>query len=128
MSQTMPSHVTELEVKNFDSPDERRRPPRAEIDVVTVSHQTVGRFTFQPGWRWSDSIKPIVGTDTCQVTHVGYCLAGTLEVQMASGEKASVTAGDTYTIPPGHDAWVPGDETFVGLEFMSAAQFGTHTS
>jgi quercetin dioxygenase-like cupin family protein len=127
MSATTPTGVTELAVKNFSSPDEIRRPPNAEIDVVTVSQQTIGRFTFEPGWRWSESIKPIVGTDSCQVTHVGYCLAGSLEVELTSGEKATVHAGDTYTIPPGHDAWVVGDETFVGLEFMSAARFATHT-
>src|SRR4051794_32878100 len=114
--------ITELQAKSFSSPDEVRRPAHAEIAMVTVDHQKVGRFTFEPGWRWSESIKPTAGTDSCQATHLGYCLAGSLEVQLTTGEKSTVTAGYAYTIPPGHDAWVVGDETFVGLEFVSAAE------
>ncbi|GAA2203650.1 cupin domain-containing protein [Sinomonas flava] len=115
--------VTTLNVKSHDDPDEKRRPDKSEIDLVTVGDYTIGRFTFSPGWSWSGCIKPVVGTDSCQNNHVGYCVAGTLEVQLTSGETATITAGSSYTIPPGHDARVVGDETFVGLEFVSAATF-----
>ncbi|MDQ0261101.1 cupin domain-containing protein [Sinomonas atrocyanea] len=115
--------VTSLNVKSHDDPDEKRRPDKSEIDLVTVGDYTIGRLTFAPGWRWSDCIKPVAGTDTCQNNHVGYCVSGTLEVRLATGESATITAGSSYTIPPGHDAWVVGEEKFVGLEFLSAAVF-----
>ncbi len=115
--------VTSLNVKSHDDPDEKRRPDKSEIDLVTVGDYTIGRFTFAPGWRWSECIKPVVGTDSCQNNHVGYCVAGTLEVHLTNGETATITAGSSYTIPPGHDAWVVGDSAFVGLEFLSAASF-----
>ncbi|MDP9884507.1 quercetin dioxygenase-like cupin family protein [Sinomonas atrocyanea] len=115
--------VTSLNVKSHDNPDEKRRPDKSEIDLVTVGDYTIGRLTFAPGWRWSECIKPVAGTDTCQNNHVGYCISGTLEVHLATGESATITAGSSYTIPPGHDAWVVGDETYVGLEFLSAAAY-----
>ncbi|GAB3273030.1 cupin domain-containing protein [Sinomonas notoginsengisoli] len=115
--------VTTLAVKSHNTPDEKRRPDKSEIDLVTVGDYTIGRLTFEPGWRWSECIKPVAGTESCQNNHVGYCVAGTLEVRLNSGETATITAGDSYTIPPGHDAHVVGDEKFVGLEFLSAASF-----
>lgn len=65
-----------LEVKSHDNPDEKRRPEKTEVDLVTVSDHTIGRFTFAAGWRWSDCIKPVVHTDSCQNNHVGFCVAG----------------------------------------------------
>lgn len=115
--------VTSLTVKSLNDADEKRRPDKSEIDVVTVGDYTVGRLTFAPGWRWSECIKPVAGTDSCQNNHLGYCVAGTLEVHLVTGETATITAGDAYTIPPGHDALVVGDEKFVSLEFMSAANY-----
>lgn len=115
--------VTTLTVKSHDDPDERRRPDKSEIDIVDLGEYTLGRFTFEPGWRWSECIKPVVHTDSCQSNHVGYCVSGSLEVRLESGESISIKAGDSYTIPPGHDAWVVGEERFVGLEFLSAATY-----
>jgi len=115
--------VRSLEVKSHDSPDEARRPTKSEIDVVTVDDYTIARFTFEPGWRWSESIKPIAKTDSCQNNHVGYCVSGSLEVHTSDGGTATISAGDSYAVPPGHDAWVVGDEPFVGLEFLSAASY-----
>ena len=119
-----PIKVTSLARKSHDEPDESRRPEKSQIDVVTVGDYTIGRFTFEPGWRWSDCIKPVAKTESCQNNHVGYCVSGSLEVRLESGETVTLTPGDSYTIPPGHDAWVVGDEAFVGLEFVSAAGFG----
>ena len=115
--------VHSLETKSFDQPDEKRRPEKTEVDVVTLGEQTLGRFTFQPGWRWSETFKNVVHTDSCQNNHVGICVSGTLTVQMVDGTRATIKAGDAYTIPAGHDAWVENDEVFVGFEVMSAATF-----
>ena len=78
----------------------------------------VGRYTFQPGWKWSECVKPAVGTDSCQVEHVGYCIAGKVHVSYADGIEADITAGEVYRIGPGHDAWVVGNEPMVSVEFQ----------
>jgi hypothetical protein len=120
----MPANtVSSLESRSFDEPDEKRRPDKTEVDVVSVSGYTLGRFRFQPGWRWSDCIKPVVKTDSCQNNHVGLCTSGTLTVELSDGTRATIKTGDSYSIPPGHDAWVEGDEPFVGYEFLSAAEY-----
>ncbi|MGO4103683.1 cupin domain-containing protein [Leifsonia sp. YAF41] len=118
--------VTQLEVKSHDAPDEHRTAERTRIEVNHLGEYSVGRFTFEPGWRWSDCIKPIVDTDSCQNNHVGYCISGTLEVQTDAGARAVITAGDSFSIPPGHDAYVVGDHDFVSLELLSAPDFAVH--
>lgn len=115
--------VTQLQVKSHNSPDESRRPDKTTVDVVTVGDYTVGRYTFEPGWTWAECIKPVVGTDACHMSHVGYCVSGTLDVETTDGGKISISAGDSYTIPPGHNARVVGDQPFQGIEFLSAADF-----
>ncbi|GLB69036.1 cupin domain-containing protein [Arthrobacter mangrovi] len=120
----MPANtVSSLESRSFDEPDEKRRPDKSEVDVLSVSGYTLGRFRFQPGWRWSDCIKPVVKTDSCQNNHVGICTSGTLTVELSDGSRATIKAGHSYSIPPGHDAWVEGDEPWVGYEFLSAAEY-----
>lgn len=116
--------VTQLEVKSHNSPDEVRRPEKTVVENVTVGDYTIGRLTFEPGWSWADCIKPLAQTESCQLNHVGYCVAGTLEVETTDGKKISISKGDSYTIPPGHNAWVVGDETYSAIEFVSAAEFG----
>ena len=115
--------VTNLESKSFSEPDEKRRPPKTEVDIVSLGGTTLGRFTFEPGWRWSETVKTVVHTDSCQVNHLGVCAAGTLTVQMVDGSQMTIHAGDAYSIPAGHDAWVEGSETYVCYEVMSAAEF-----
>ena len=121
---SMPVAVTRLEAKSHDAPDEVRSPAKTRIDVVRLEGFTIGRFTFAPGWRWSECIKPVVGTDACQNSHVGYAVSGRIRIRMADGSEQVIETGDSYTIPPGHDAWVDGDEPFVAIEVMSAEQFG----
>jgi quercetin dioxygenase-like cupin family protein len=118
-----PVAVTRLEVKSHGSPDEVRTPNKTRVEVVRLEGFTIGRFNFEPGWRWSECIKPVVKTDSCQVSHVGYAVSGRLTVRMKDGTQKTIVAGDSYTIPPGHDAWVEGNERFVGLEVMSAEQY-----
>ncbi|HEY7032938.1 MAG TPA: cupin domain-containing protein [Thermomicrobiales bacterium] len=122
-----PVAVTRLEAKSHDAPDEVRSPAKTRIDVVRLDGFTIGRFTFEPGWRWSECIKPVVGTDTCQNSHVGYAVSGRIRIRMADGSEQVIRAGDSYTIPPGHDAWVEGDEPCVAIEVLSAEQFGKPT-
>ena len=117
---TTPVGVTKFQVKSHDSPDEVRKPDKTRVEVVQFDGYTIGRFNFEPGWRWSQCIKPIVKTDQCQLSHVGYVVAGRIKVRMQDGTERTISAGESYTIPPGHDAWVEGDQPFVGIEVMSA--------
>ncbi len=107
--------------KSFGSPDERRTPDKTEVEVVDLGSVKAARMTLQPGWRWSECIKPIVGTETCQVHHEGMVAAGQLHVRHDDGTEIEIGPGDAYVIEPGHDSWVVGSEVFVGYEFDSNA-------
>lgn len=115
-----PVSVTKFQVKPHSSPDEVRAPSKTRVEVVHLEGFTIGRFNFEPGWRWSECVKPVVKTDQCQVSHVGYAVSGKIRVRMNDGTERTIGAGESYTIPPGHDAWVEGDQPFVGIEVMSA--------
>ncbi|MCA1822860.1 MAG: cupin domain-containing protein [Mycobacteriales bacterium] len=111
-----------IEKKNIDSADETRKfAGHGQLDVVTVGEFTVGRGTFEPGWRWSNDVKPIAGTDSCQSNHKTYVLSGRLRVTMQDGSSAEIGAGDVAIIPAGHDAEVLGDEPCITLELATAA-------
>jgi hypothetical protein len=105
--------------KSFDSPDESRTPDKTEVAVVQLGDVKAARFTMQPGWRWSECVKPVAGTDSCQARHVGAAVSGRMHVIQNDGSEAEVGPGEAYIIDPGHDAWVVGDEPFVGYEFES---------
>jgi mannose-6-phosphate isomerase-like protein (cupin superfamily) len=115
--------VSKLEIKSRDKADEVRTPNKTRVEVVRLEGFTLGRFIFQPGWRWSECVKPVVQTDSCQVGHVGYAVSGRITVRMNDGSQITIGPGTSYTIPPGHDAWVEGSEPFVGIEVMSAEQY-----
>ena len=115
-----PMTVHKLEAKSHDNPDEVRTPDKTRVEVVRLEGFAIGRFTLQPGWRWSQCVKPVVKTDTCQVAHVGYAVSGRITVKMTDGAQTTISPGMSYTIPPGHDAWNEGTEPFVGIEVMSA--------
>jgi mannose-6-phosphate isomerase-like protein (cupin superfamily) len=115
--------VHKLETKSHDTPDEKRTPDKTRVDVVRLEGFTIGRFTLQPGWRWSACIKPVVKTESCQAAHVGYAVSGSITVKMNDGSQTTILPGMSYTIPPGHDAWVEGKEPFVAIEVMSAEQY-----
>jgi hypothetical protein len=108
-----------IESRSFDSPDESRTPDKTEVAVVRMGGATAARMTFEPGWKWSECVKPVAGTESCQVRHVGIAQSGRLHVEHEDGSTADVNPGEAYVIEPGHDAWVVGDETFVGYEFES---------
>ena len=112
-----------VDTNDFSSPDEVRTPDRTTVELVKVAGGEIGRYTFQPGWKWSECIKPVVKTDSCQVNHVGYVVSGALRVEHEDGSAADLGPGDVYSIAPGHDAWVVGDEPYVGVEFQGAANY-----
>jgi mannose-6-phosphate isomerase-like protein (cupin superfamily) len=111
------------QAKNFDEPVETRSFENGRVDLVEIAGNKVGRANLEPGWRWSEAVKPIVETDSCQVPHVGYAISGRLHVVMDDGTELDIKAGEAYEIAPGHDAWVEGDETFRGVEFESLAEY-----
>jgi hypothetical protein len=112
-----------IEVGDFSSPNETRAPDKTKIELVNLAGGQIGRYTFQPGWRWAECIKPVAKTDSCQVEHVGYCVAGGIHVVHEDGTQMDVTAGEVYRIGPGHDAWNAGSEPAVVVEFQGAANF-----
>jgi hypothetical protein len=112
-----------FESNDFSTPNEVRSPDRTTVELVHIGGGEIGRYTFQPGWRWSECIKPAVGTDTCQVEHVGYVVSGTLGIVHEDGTSGEIPAGSVYRIAPGHDGWVVGDEPAVVVEFQGAATY-----
>ncbi|MBW1598666.1 cupin domain-containing protein [Streptomyces sp. JJ38] len=111
--------------KTFAAADERRpfEESKGELDLLQTPQGPVGQAIFEPGWRWSQHVKPIAGTDSCQAAHVGYCLSGRMKIVMDDGETAEVGPGEFVSIEPGHDAWVLGDEACVMLDW---AGFGDY--
>ena len=109
--------------KSFESPEETRSFDNGRVDLVEIAGNNVGRIHLEPGWRWSEAVKPIAQTDSCQVAHVGYAISGKLHVVMDDGNELEIKAGEAYEIAPGHDAWVDGDEAYEGVEFESLAGY-----
>jgi class 3 adenylate cyclase len=116
--------VPRLQRKTFATPDVVRSFPLGHVDVVNLDETYVARLTWEPGWRWSKDVAPVVKTASCQNRHVGYVLSGSLHVLMDDGSELDIGAGDAFEIPPGHDAWVVGDGAFDTVEFASAAIYG----
>jgi hypothetical protein len=110
-----------VEKRDFDSPDESRTPDKTRVDVVHMGGTTAARFTMEPGWRWSECVKTVAGTDSCQHLHIGVAQSGQMRVMHEDGTVLEIEAGDAYVIEPGHDAEVVGDEQFVGFEFQPHA-------
>lgn len=107
-----------VETRDFSAPDETRSPEKTTLELVNLAGGQIGRYTFQPGWRWAECIKPIAGTESCQVEHVGYVISGTLHVKHDDGTEAELTTGNVFRVAPGHDAWTVGDKEFVSVEFQ----------
>ena len=114
-----------VEKRDFDSPDESRTPDKTRVDVVHLGGTSVARSTLEPGWSWAECIKPIAGTDSCQMKHVGLAQSGRMRITHDDGTEAEIGPGETYIIEPGHHAEVVGDAPFVGFEFQrrSAEEF-----
>lgn len=115
--------MARLQRRRFDDTPDVRIAGRGRVDVVELDDRVVARITWQPGWRWSIDVKPIVGTEYCQSHHFAYAEQGRLRVQMSDGVELEVNAGEIFEIPPGHDAWVLGDEPFVSIDFEALRGF-----
>jgi hypothetical protein len=111
------------EYKNFSSPDEMRTFPRGKLEVLQIRKGTVGRLTLEPGWRWSEHVKPIAGTEWCETPHFQYQVSGRLRVKMKDGSEFDLNPGDVSMLPSGHDAWVVGKEPVVVIDWQGAGDY-----
>jgi len=109
--------------RSFTQPEETRTFPHGSLKIINLDDVIVGRYQLDPGWRWSNDVKPIAGTPFCQHHHLGYCLQGVLHVMLKDGTTYDVLPGDAYEIPPGHDGWVDGAESWVSIEFSGSRTF-----
>ena len=114
----------DLILRRFESPDEVREFPRGRFEVITIGGMTIGRATYQPGWKWSVDVGPTVGATRCHVEHLGLVLNGTATVAFDDGRVWELKPGTLFYIPPEpHDSWVVGDEVYVSLHFMGAGGY-----
>jgi len=111
--------------KSLDQPEETRpfEGGTGQLQLVNMADRPVGRATFLPGWRWSEHVKPIAKTDSCQAAHLGYFVSGRMKVVMDDSEEIEYGPGDFCVIPPGHDAWTVGDEACVVIDWQGYADF-----
>jgi len=112
-----------MEAKSFGVPDEVRKFDKGRVELVNIGGATIGRAVFEPGWRWSTSIKPLVNTKSCEAPHFQYHVSGTIKVLMDDGTEKEFKAGDVSLLPSGHDAWVVGNEPVVVVDFQGMVDY-----
>ncbi|MGA8014339.1 MAG: cupin domain-containing protein [Candidatus Dormiibacterota bacterium] len=112
-----------VEHKTFATPEEVRTFPNGRAEILTLGGSTIGRLVLQPGWRWSNDVKPIAQTDLCEAPHFQYHVSGRLAIRMEDGKEFVAEAGDLTSLPSGHDAWVVGDEPVVVVDFFGASDY-----
>jgi class 3 adenylate cyclase len=115
--------VARLQRKNFSKPAEVRRFPRGRLEVVELDDVVVGRMIHRPGWRWSVDVRPIAGTERCQYRHLGVVVQGRLHIELDDGAQMDIGPGDVFELPPGHDAWVVGEESWIALDFAGVRSY-----
>jgi quercetin dioxygenase-like cupin family protein len=115
--------MSAAEQRNFGDADETRTFERGRLDLLKIGNSEIGRLTLEPGWRWSDHVKPLAGTEWCEAPHFQYHVAGTLRVRMADGSEFDAGPGDVTALPSGHDAWVVGDEPVVIVDWWGASTY-----
>jgi hypothetical protein len=109
-----------LEIINLRQPSEVREFPYGQLEVYHIAGQVIGRATYQPGWRWTTHVGPTVGTELCEVEHLGLVVSGRAAVRMTDGTERVMEPGDLFAVPPGHDSWVVGDEPYTSLHLFGA--------
>jgi hypothetical protein len=115
---------TDVILKRFDNPDELRTFDKGIFELLEIGGMTIGRATYQPGWRWSEDVGAALGELHCHVEHVGMVVSGCAVAAMANGEIVEMHPGDVFYVPPSpHDSWVVGDEPYVSLHFLGAASY-----
>ena len=115
--------MAKAEIKGFGKPDEVREFPNGRLELVKIGGATVGRATFQPGWKWSTSLQPLVKTKSCEAPHFQYHVAGVIKVVMDDGSEFECKPGDVSLLPSGHDAWVVGDQAAVVVDFQGMVDY-----
>jgi len=120
--------LSKMEVKSTNAPDETRTFEKGKLELVKTGGVTVGRAVFQPGWRWSTHVKPIAKTKSCEAPHLQYQVSGKLHVVMDDGTEADCKAGDVALVPPGHDAWVVGNEPVVLVDFQGMVDYAKQST
>ena len=114
-----------IEKKNLGKPDETRSFDKGKIEVLKFDDKTIACATFEPGWRWSTSMKALVGTESCEIAHYGVILSGRIHIRANDGTEQEFGKGDVALVPPGHDAWTLGNEPCVWLELNAGEQYAT---
>ena len=109
--------------RSFTQPEETREFPLGRAEIVTVGDDEIGRLVFEPGWRWSNDVKPIAQTDSCEAPHFQYHVSGRLAIRMNDGTEFEAGPGDVTSLPSGHDAWVVGDEPVVVIDWFGASNY-----
>ncbi len=115
--------MASAEQKRFKSPDETRSFERGQLDLLEIGGGQVGLLTLQPGWRWSEHVKPLANTEYCEAPHFQYHVSGTLRIHMEDGSEFDAVPGDVTALPSGHDAWVVGDEPVVVVDWFGASNY-----
>ncbi len=118
--------MSKLQKKSMSQPDEKRKFDKGQLEFVSLGGVTFVRATLQPGWKWSTCVKPLVKTKSCEATHIGYQVSGHLHIVLDDGSEVEVGPGEAYSVPPGHDAWVVGNEPVVTIDVSGTmADFAT---
>jgi hypothetical protein len=120
--------VVEVILKRFENPDETRTFPKGRFDLVHLGGMTIGRATYEPGWRWSEDVGRAAGLRLCQVEHVGLVISGRATAAMDDGTVYELKPGDLFHVPPGHDSWVVGDEPYVSIHVLGAGDYASHSA
>jgi quercetin dioxygenase-like cupin family protein len=119
-----PSDV-DLVIKRFEKPDEVRTFTKGKFEIVKIGSMTIGRASYEPGWKWSEHVGPTTGAALCEIEHVGLVISGRAACRMNDGRYYEMKPGDLFYIGPGHDSWVVGDEPYVSLHFLGAEQYAS---
>jgi hypothetical protein len=118
-----PAGLADVDLRRFDQPDEVRTFEKGRLELVRIGGMTIGRASYEPGWKWSRHVGPERGKALCDVSHVGLVVSGRNRVRMADGREFELSEGDVFAIAPGHDSWVVGDAEYVSLHLMGADQY-----
>jgi quercetin dioxygenase-like cupin family protein len=115
--------VEDVVIRRFDQPDETRTFEKGKFELVRVGEMSIGRASYEPGWKWSRHVGAAIGATSCRVEHVGQVLSGRCMVRMDNGKEYELRAGDFFYVAPGHDSWVLGEEPYVSLHFLGAEAY-----
>jgi quercetin dioxygenase-like cupin family protein len=119
----MTTNTQQVEHKDLSAPDETRSFPHGRLDLVTVGGGQIGRLTLEPGWRWSEHVRPVAGTEWCEAPHFQYHVSGVLRIRTVDGHEFEAGPGAVTSLPAGHDAWVVGDEPVVVVDWFGASDY-----